>query len=164
MLRDFKDKTPKIGKRNYIDETSVVIGGVYTEENVSIWPGAVLRADIMDIKIGNNSNIQDNCVLHGYEDVIVGENVTVGHNVILHGAKIGNNVLVGMGSTLLDDCVIGDNSIVGANSLVTGGKKFPPNSLIMGSPAKVVRQVTDEELDYIKSSCDDYLNLLSEVL
>ena len=128
---------------------ATIIGDVVLEEGANVWPGAVLRGDVERIVLGAHSSFQDNSVAHsdpGFP-VVIGPDCVVGHGVIVHGATIGARCLIGMGSTLLNGCEIGEESVVGANALVTQGKKFPPRSLIMGSPAKVVREVTDDDLE-----------------
>ncbi len=134
--------TSKISKNTYIAPTAVIVGDVTIEDGVSVWDGAVLRGDVSYIKIGKNSNIQDNVVIHVSHDTptIIGENVTVGHLAMVHGAKIGNNVIVGINSVVLDNAEIGDGSVIGAGAVVTSGTKIPPNSLVLGIPAKVVKQ------------------------
>jgi carbonic anhydrase/acetyltransferase-like protein (isoleucine patch superfamily) len=144
----FQDKTPRFGDNVFVAPTATIIGDVVLGDGANIWPGAVLRGDVETIFIGQGTSFQDNSVAHadpGFP-VTVGPGCIVGHGVIVHGATIGARCLIGMGSTLLNGCEIGEESIVGANSLVTQGKKFPPRSLIMGSPAKVVREVTDDDL------------------
>jgi carbonic anhydrase/acetyltransferase-like protein (isoleucine patch superfamily) len=143
----------------WIAPTAVVIGRVRLMKNSSVWFGAVLRGDNDWITIGENSNIQDNCVVHTDPGLplTVGANVTVGHNVILHSTTVGENALVGMGSTLLNRSRIGNNCIVGANALVAEGKEFPDGSLIVGTPARVVRSLTEPELAMLKLSADVYV-------
>jgi carbonic anhydrase/acetyltransferase-like protein (isoleucine patch superfamily) len=148
-IRIYKDKRPEFGRAVYIDVDAVIIGDVVIERGANIWPGAVLRGDVERITIGAQTSVQDNAVLHcdlGYP-MLIGQRVVVGHGVILHGATIGDDTLVGMGSTLLNGCVIGSQSIVGAGSLVTQGKVYPPRSMIMGAPAKLVRELTDEDIE-----------------
>lgn len=147
-ISPFKDKRPVFGPDVFVHRTATIIGDVVLEDGANIWPGAVLRGDVERITIGAHTSFQDNAVAHsdpGYP-VTIGQDTIVGHGAIVHGAVIGARCLIGMGSTLLNGCEIGEESIVGANSLVTQGKKFPPRSLIVGSPAKVVRAVTDEDL------------------
>ena len=129
-------------------KNATVVGDVEFSENVNIWYGAVIRADAGSIKIGENSNVQDNCVLHGNVDstTVIGKNVTIGHAAVIHGCMIEDNVLVGMNSTILDNAVIGEGSIIGANALIPSGKIIPPRSLVLGVPGKVIRQVTEEEV------------------
>jgi Carbonic anhydrases/acetyltransferases, isoleucine patch superfamily len=129
-------------------KNATVVGNVDFSENVNIWYGAVIRADAGPMEIGENTNIQDNCVLHSNVDgtTIIGKNVTIGHATVIHGCKIEDNVLVGMNSTILDNAVIGEGSIIGANALVPSGKIIPPRSMVLGVPGKIVRQVTEEEV------------------
>lgn len=138
-----------------------IIGDVSIGQNSSIWYNAVLRGDIEPIKIGDFSNIQDNCVVHSTQDypVELGNYVSVGHAAVLHGCKIGDNVLVGMNSTVLNGAEIGKNSIIGAGAVVTEGKKFPPGSLIIGLPAKAVRNLSEEQINSIKDNAVRYVEL-----
>lgn len=158
MIYEIENKKPIIHKNALILPQTSIIGHVEIHENVSIWFGAVLRGDNDKIYVGKDSNIQDNCTLHtdyGYP-VIIGENVTVGHNVILHGCKIEGNAIIGMGSTLLDGSVIPKNVIIGANSLVSSKTKVEEGSLYIGSPARFVRKLTDEEIEKIGLSAKHY--------
>ena len=129
-------------------KNAVIVGNTEFSENTSVWYGAVIRADAGSMKIGENSNVQDNCVLHSNVDqsTIIGKNVTIGHSAVVHGAIIEDNVMIGMNSTILDGAVIGEGSIVGANALVPAGKIIPPKSMVLGVPGKIVREVTDEEV------------------
>ncbi len=138
---------PRIHNSAYIAPTATIIGDVEIEEGASIWYGAVLRGDVSYIKIGKNTNIQDNAVVHvDYnEPTIIGENVTIGHMAVVHAAKIGNNVIVGIHAVILNGAEIGDGSVVGAGAVVTSRTKIPPKSLVLGIPAKVVRQGDDVE-------------------
>uniref|UniRef100_A9A8P2 Carbonic anhydrase (Gamma family Zn(II)-dependent enzyme) n=1 Tax=Methanococcus maripaludis (strain C6 / ATCC BAA-1332) TaxID=444158 RepID=A9A8P2_METM6 len=151
----------KMAESVKIAENAVVVGDVELGENVNIWYGAVLRADISKITIKNNSNIQDNCVVHGSINapVFIGEDVSVGHAAVVHGCTIEENVIVGMNSTILTGAKIGKNSIIGANALVSQNKEIPPNSLVLGVPGKVVRTLTDEEVDSIRDNAKRYLEL-----
>ena len=134
---------------------------VEIEDNVNIWFGTRLRADMNKIVVGANTNIQENSVVHvdTNSPCIIGKNVTIGHGAIIHGCSISDNVLVGMGSIILNNAKIGKNTIIGAGSLVTQGKSFPDGVLILGNPAKVVRELTDDEIKNIKKSADNYVNL-----
>jgi len=143
-------KGPKIHSSAWIVPGATVIGDVTIEEESSVWYGAVLRGDINRIILGPRSNVQDNAVVHVDTNypTTVGELVTIGHNAVAHAAKIGDEVLVGMGAIILDDVEVGARSIIGANALVTIGMKIPPGSLVLGSPAKIRRQLTlDEQKD-----------------
>ena len=152
--------TPKIEKDVFIAEGARLIGDVSVGEGSSIWFNCTVRGDVMPIKIGRQANIQDGSVVHGTHGKYgceVGDRVTVGHNVILHGCKIGTHCLVGMGSIVMDGAEIGEFSMVGAGSLVTEGKKFPPRSLIVGSPAVLKRALNEDELKFLEQSADNYL-------
>ncbi|WP_292459809.1 gamma carbonic anhydrase family protein [Methanothermococcus sp.] len=150
-----KTKNLKIAKN------ATIVGNVEFEEDVNIWYGAVLRGDVDKIVVRRGSNIQDNCVIHcseGYP-TIIGEYVSIGHGAVIHGCTIGNNVLIGMNSTILNGAKIGDNCIVGAHSLITQNKIIPPNSLVIGAPAKVVRMLKDEEIKSIRDNALRYIEL-----
>jgi carbonic anhydrase/acetyltransferase-like protein (isoleucine patch superfamily) len=164
MVVLYKHYKPYIGKNTFIAENSTVIGRCFIGDDCSIWFNAVLRADINEISIGRGTNIQDGCIIHCDHDykVSIGENVTVGHNAIIHGCTIGSNCIIGMGATILDGAVIGDNVVVGANSLITSGKVIPAGMLVMGSPAKVARELTLEEIKGIGQSGEGYVKLSKE--
>lgn len=174
MLYSFKKWRPEPSKNTWIADSADVIGNVTLGDNVSIWFGCVVRGDVHRIKIGDRSNIQDLSMIHvthyKKEDMsdgnptIIGSDVTVGHRVMLHGCTIENACLIGMSATILDGAVIGKESIVGAGSLVTKNKKFPPRSLIMGSPAKVVRQLTDAEVQELYDSAKRYVEFKDSYL
>lgn len=164
MNINYKENTPRVSNDAFCAPNSSIIGKCLIEKNVGIWFGAVLRADNEVIHIQEGSNIQDNCTVHvddGYP-VVVGKNVTVGHNVVLHGCKVGDNSIIGMGSIILDGAEIGDNVIIGAGSLVTSGKKIPAGVLCLGSPAKVIRDLTDEEIKSIEKSAKHYVEKSKE--
>jgi len=160
-LVSFGSNSPVVHPSCFIAENATLIGNVTLGRNVSIWFGAVLRADIDRIEIGANSNIQDNSVIHIDRDLptIIGEEVTVGHNAIIHAAKIAPRVLVGMGSVILDGAEIGEGCIIAAGSVVRPGSLIPPRSLIAGIPAQIKRAVTDEEFEKIKESAKLYVEL-----
>jgi carbonic anhydrase/acetyltransferase-like protein (isoleucine patch superfamily) len=152
---------PQIDPSAYVAAQAVVIGDVRLAAHSSIWPTAVLRGDINFIEIGEGSNIQDGCIVHLAEDlpVIVGKLVTVGHRAILHACTVEDECLIGMGATILDGAVIGKGSIIGAHALVTKGSRIPPGSLVMGTPAKVVRALHPEEIADIRHWADHYIAL-----
>ena len=147
-LFTFNGITPVLGPQAFVFTTAVLIGDVVLEEGANVWPGAVLRGDVERIQLGAYTSFQDNSVAHtdpGFP-ITVGADCVVGHSVILHGATVGARCLIGMGAILLNGCDVGDECIVGAGALLTQGKEFPPRSLIIGSPAKAVREVSDDDL------------------
>ena len=160
MILKFKEFYPKIHSSAWVSPSADLIGNIEIGENSSVWFGCVIRSDVNEVRIGKNSNIQDLSCIHTDTNTktIIGDNVTVGHKVMLHGCKIEDNCLIGMSATILDDAVIGEGSIVGANSLVTSGKVFPPRSMIMGSPAKVVKQLTQEDVDKLIAHAAHYVD------
>ncbi len=155
---------PEIAESAYIAPSADIIGRTVIHEKASVWFGAVLRGDINQIIVGRYSNIQDNSTVHVCEDapVYIGDYVTIGHNCIIHGCTIHDYSLIGMGSIILDGAVISEYSMVGAGSLVTGNKKFPSGVLILGSPAKVVRQLTEKERAQFKVSAEHYVETASK--
>jgi len=161
LLKSVRGFTPKIGKNVFLADNATVIGDVEMGDDCSIWFNTVLRGDVNSIKIGNKVNIQYGSVLHTlYEKstIEIGDNVSVGHNVTIHGAKIENNVLVGIGATVLDHAVIGSNSIIAANSLVLSGTKVEPNSVYAGVPAKKVKDIEPEQTsEMINKIANNYL-------
>ncbi len=159
QLFSYLNFKPLYNETNFMASGSKIIGRVFLKENVNIWFNSVLRGDVNEIHVGKNTNIQDLCMLHVTEDhnLIIGQNVTIGHSVILHGCEVGDSCLVGMGSHILDGAVIGDHCIVTAGSVVPPFKKYPPKSMIMGSPAKVIRELSDEEINFISNHHKSYL-------
>lgn len=173
MIIEFEGITPTIGAGTFIAPTSSLVGDLIVGEDSSIWYGAVIRADVNHIRIGNRTSIQDLSMLHVTHKsahnpegnpTIIGDDVTIGHMVMIHGCVIEDACLIGMKATILDGAVIGRESIVGADSLVTKGKKFPPRSLIMGSPAKVVRELNDEEVASLYKSASNYVKFKDRFL
>jgi len=160
QLDQFLRKQPVLGEGVYIASTGVVIGDVTLGNHSSVWYNAVLRGDINRIEVGHHSNIQDNAVLHLADDFpcIIGNWVTVGHSAVVHACTIGDECLIGMGATVLDGAVVGEQSIIGANALVTQGKEIPSGSLVLGSPAKVVKTLTDEERAGLKTWAQKYVD------
>ena len=150
------------GKNIFISKSADVLGKVKIGDSTSIWYQAVLRGDMEAIEIGERSNVQDGSVVHVAENypVKIGNGVTIGHNSIVHGCTIEDNVLVGMGAIILNGAVIGENTIIGAGTLVTQNKVIPPNSLVIGSPGKVVRQLTDAEIESIRANAREYMECM----
>lgn len=152
-------KDPKISEKAFVAKNATVIGDVTVEEDANIWFGAAIRGDMDSIYIGKGSNVQDNAVVHvdkGFP-VKIGENVTIGHGAIVHGCTVGNNVLVGMGAIILNGAKIGDNCIIGAGAMVTQNKEIPANSLLMGCPAKVVREVDEQGAESTRQNSLRYI-------
>ncbi len=176
MVKDYLEYSPKICDGAWVAETSSVIGDVEIGKESAIWFGAVIRGDVHSIRIGDRTNIQDLSMVHtthhkGSErdmsdgnPTIIGNDVTVGHRVMLHGCTIEDACLIGMSATILDGAVIGKESIVGAGSLVTKGKKFPPRTLIIGSPAKAVRELSDDEVQELYNSAERYVKFKNTYL
>ena len=142
LIVEFKGKRPVVSPKAYLAPNSVLVGEVEVGDFASIWYNAVVRGDINHVKIGNHSNIQDNCVVHVSEDhgVYIGRNVSVGHGAIVHGARVEDDVIVGMNATVLNGARVGKGSIIGAGAVVTPGTVIPPGSLAVGVPAKVVKE------------------------
>jgi len=162
MIETFAGITPRIDKNAFVHTQSVLIGDVQIDAHASIWPCAVLRGDMGKIHIGESTSIQDGSVCHvteGISNTIIGKRVTVGHRVVLHGCIVEDDCLIGMGAILLDNCVIGTGSLVAAGALVTVGTRIPPNSLVMGSPAKVVRLIGPKERAMIDHGWPAYVEL-----
>jgi len=155
----FGERLPVFGHAAFVHPDATVIGDVVLEDGANVWPGAVLRGDLERITLGANTSLQDNCVAHtdAGHPLVVGPDCVIGHGVILHGATVGARCLVGMGSTLLTGCEIGDDCVIGADSLVTEGKRFPARSVIVGSPARVVREVAQDDLAGVAELRDHYV-------
>ncbi len=155
-----------LGKTAFIAKSADVVGKVTLGNYISIWFQTVIRGDVDTITIGDRTNIQDGTVVHvapGYP-TIIGNGVSIGHNAIIHGCEIGDNVLIGMGAIILNGAKIGDNSIVGAGSLVTQGKIYPPNSMILGSPAKRIRDLNEDEVQSIRDNAEEYLDTMKRYM
>ncbi len=172
-LRSFKNTRPQLGQRVMVDASSVVVGEVDLQDDVSIWPLVAIRGDVNRVVIGKRSNIQDGSVLHvthksSYNPegnpLIVGEDVTVGHKAMLHGCTIGNRVLVGMGSILLDGVIVEDDVMIGAGSLVPPGKRLVSGYLYLGSPVKQVRKLTEAEVAGLLYSSNNYVGWKDDYL
>jgi len=166
-LRPFSDKRPRFGQRVFVASSAAVIGDVDLADDVSVWFGAVLRADLQAIRIGARSNVQDNVVVHVDAPdfpVLVDEDVTVGHAAILHGCRVGSGALIGMHATVLNGAVVGAEAVVAAGALVPPGMTVPPRSLVAGVPAKVRREVSAEELEHMRRGVRSYLELKGRYL
>lgn len=148
----------RIDPTAFVAANATVVGDVHIAAEASVWFGSVVRGDVEEIRIGAKTNIQDNSVIHADPGFpcIIGDEVTVGHRAIVHGAKIENRVLIGMGATIMNGAVVGEESIIGAGALVREGQMIPPGSLALGMPAKVVRQLSQEERDRLKLSAFHY--------
>jgi carbonic anhydrase/acetyltransferase-like protein (isoleucine patch superfamily) len=160
MIRAFQDKIPKIDDTAFIEDSAQIIGDVTIGLHSSVWFNTTIRGDVYHIRIGSCSNVQDNSVLHvtrGIHPTILEDYVTVGHSVTLHGCHIRSNNLIGIGSVVLDDVLIEENCIIGAGAVITPGTRVPPRSLMMGVPAKRVRDLKDEEVARIRRHADNYL-------
>lgn len=174
MVIKFKEWKPILGRSSWIAEGASVIGRVEMGEDSAVWFGCVIRGDVNKITIGDRSNIQDLSMIHvthyKKEDMsdgnptIIGNDVTIGHRVMLHGCTIEDACLIGMSATILDGAIIGKESIVGAGSLVTKNKKFPPRTLLMGTPAKVIRELRDDEVAELYASATRYVKFKNEYL
>jgi len=153
-------KWPEIHETAFIAPSADIIGEVSIGEASSVWFQVVVRGDVMPIKIGSRTNIQDHSMLHCTRKkaaLSIGDEVTIGHRVMLHGCTLGNRILVGMGAILMDHVEVGDDCIIGAGALLTQGMKVPPRSLVFGSPAKVVRELKPEEMEFLKKSAENYV-------
>jgi carbonic anhydrase/acetyltransferase-like protein (isoleucine patch superfamily) len=161
MARELRldPKLTQIAADAFVALNAIVVGDVHVGSESSVWFGVVIRGDVESVRIGARTNIQDNSVLHADAGFpcLIGHGVTVGHRSIVHGARVGDNVLIGMGATVMNGAVIGADSIVGANALITEGKEIPPRSLVMGVPARIVRELTDEEVAGIRLSAEHYV-------
>ena len=172
-IRPYRQIHPQLGQRVYVDPSAVVIGRVWLGDDVSVWPGTVIRGDVNDIKIGARTNVQDGSVLHvtsPYPEMpngiplLIGEDVTVGHGVILHACTIGNFCLIGMGATVLDGVVMEDHVFIGAGAVVTPGKKLESRGLYLGSPARRARELTGREIEELHESSVHYVRLKDDYL
>ena len=159
QLETFLRKSPTLGRDVFIARGAVVLGDVTLGDEASVWFNAVLRGDINRIVVGHHSNIQDGAVLHLADELpcLVGNYVTIGHAAVVHACTVGDEVLIGMGATVLDGAVVGEQSVIGANALVTQRLQIPPGSLVMGAPAKVVRPLKPEERTKLKYWAEKYV-------
>jgi len=167
MVRSFSGKTPRIADSAFISKTAYIIGDVEIGENCVVMPGAVIRADLGKITIGDNTIVEDNCVIHsgsldGFEDIVIGENVVIGHGAVNHACKVGNNVLIGINATILHDAEIGDFCIIAAGALVGQGANIPDRSFVTGVPGKVKKEVSQEQLLWAQLGSQAYIELAKQ--
>ena len=167
LILPFSGKHPRIGQGVFLAPTAAVIGDVEIGPRSSVWFGAVLRGDDHFIRVGEETNIQDNVVIHegrGEMPAIIGNRVTIGHSVTLHGSTVGDLCIVGMGATLLDGCVVGERSLVAAGALLAPGTRIPAGTLVMGSPARVKRDLRPDEIEHLEISAANYVTLAGRYL
>jgi gamma-carbonic anhydrase len=167
MIIDYKGARPRIGREVFVAPNATVIGQVTLGDQSSVWYGSVVRGDVGTIAIGARTNLQDLSVVHvttNKHDTKIGSDVVVGHRVVLHGCTVGDRCLIGMGSVVMDGADVGDFALVGAGALVTPGTKIPAGAMALGSPAKVVRQLTDNERRAIEENAAHYVDLAREHL
>jgi len=164
MIRTYKGIKPILGARAYVDPSAQVIGAVELGDDSSVWPNTVIRGDVNRIRLGARTNVQDNCVLHvtAQHPTVLADDVTVGHSVTLHGCTIESRCLIGIGAIVLNGAVVGEESIVAAGALVTEGSHVPPRSLVMGAPAKLKREVTEDERAGLRAYAERYVRYKDE--
>jgi carbonic anhydrase/acetyltransferase-like protein (isoleucine patch superfamily) len=162
MIKAFNGKTPKIHPSAFVSEAAYVIGDVEIGENSGVWPGAVIRGDFAKIRIGSNTMVEDNCVLHTGSPMEIGNNVIIGHGVVVHGKKIGHDNLIGNNATLLDDSETGNFCIVAAGCLVSQGMKLPDNTMAVGVPARIKRENPPDFKKYLREGLKTYSVLLKQ--
>jgi len=162
MIKKFNDNTPQIANTAFISKAAYIVGEVKIGEYSSVWPGAVIRADFASIEIGNNTQIEDNCILHTGEHQVIGNNVHIGHGAVIHCAKIGNNVLIGNNATILDGAQIGCFCVVGANALVAEKMIVPDYSFVVGIPAKIKGRVSNKLIERIEFGVKEYVKMSQE--
>jgi carbonic anhydrase/acetyltransferase-like protein (isoleucine patch superfamily) len=165
MILPFREQHPRLGAGVWIAATARVIGDVELGDDVNVWFGAVVRGDVFPIRIGRGTNIQDNAVIHVTTDrhaTEIGEGVTIGHGATLHGCRVGDRALIGIGAIVLDQAVIGEEAMIGAGALVSPGMVIPPRTLAIGSPARVKRDLTAEELGFLRYSGPHYVEIARE--
>lgn len=150
--------------KGFIAPGSSIFGDVLLGTDVSVWFNAVIRTEAGSIKIGDKTNIQDNCVLHTDNGLVIGKGVTIGHGAVVHCSKIGDNSLIGMGSVLLEGSVIGNNCVIGAGAVIRENEKIPDNSVVIGVPGKVIRKVKDDEIRHIENNASHYIDLSKEYI
>ncbi len=172
-LRIFNNQRPKLGLDVYIDDSATVIGDVVLGDNVSVWPSAVIRADVESVRIGAGTNIQDGAVLHVTHagpytakgaPLTIGEGVTIGHGAMVHAATVGNYCLIGIGAIILDNAVLADEVMLGAGALVPSGKKLESGFLYVGAPARQIRALSEDERNFLRYSYQNYIELKDQYL
>ena len=156
MIKTFNGKTPKIAASAFVSQTAVIVGDVEIGENCGIYPGTVIRGDFNSIKIGKNTDIEDNCVVHVRTVLEIGENCVLGHGVVIQARKVGNNTLIGMNATVLDEAEVGNNCVIGAGSVVLGGAKIPDDSFVVGVPGVVKGKVSAKQSGLVPEHFGDY--------
>jgi gamma-carbonic anhydrase len=167
IVRPYEGRHPRIGARVFIAENAAVIGDVEIGDDCSIWYATTVRGDVNGIRIGKNTNVQDNCTIHVTHldwPTIIGDNVTIGHGAIVHGCTVENGALIGMGSRVLDGAVVGESAMVGAGALVPPGMQVPPRTLVVGVPARVKRPLTADELAHLENSWKNYVQYKEKYL
>ena len=166
MITGFNGITPQIPSSTYVANSADIIGNVVLGKDVSIWNNSVIRGDFNSIVVEDYSNIQDNSVLHvdSNEPLHIGTNTTIGHGCIIHGCTIGNSCLIGMGSLIMNRAIIGSNCIIGAGTLITQDTKIPDNSIVLGRPGKISKQISQSDLEYINSNAKAYVTLKNKYL
>ncbi len=168
MIKSFRGKTPRIAQSAFVSEAAYVVGDVELGENSSVWPGAVIRGDFGKIKIGKNTAVEDNCIVHSGSPadpiggVTIGDNVHIGHGAVVNCRRIGNNVLIGMNATILHDAEIGNFCIIGASCLVSQGMQIPDKSFVVGVPAKTKGEVTPQQLFWVEKAPQAYAELVKQ--
>jgi carbonic anhydrase/acetyltransferase-like protein (isoleucine patch superfamily) len=165
IIKSYAGKTPVLGARVYLAETAAVVGDVALGDDVSVWYGAVVRGDCHFIRVGDRSNIQDNCVLHVTQDThptILEEEVTLGHAAVVHGATVRRGALIGIRATVMDGADVGESAFIGAGALITPRTKVPPRTLWLGAPAKQVRVMSDAEVEDLRHYHQNYLSYKEE--
>lgn len=158
MIRSFDGKSPKIAESAWVSEAAYVVGDVEIGQNSAVWPGAVVRADFTQIRIGDGTDIEDNCVIHGMpgEPMVIGDNVVITHGAVVHGRSIGNDVFIGFNATILPYAEVGNRCFIAANSVVTEGMKIPDGSFVAGAPAEVKGKISEKQLTWIESHLEVY--------
>ncbi len=162
MIRDFKDKSPKIAASAFVSEAAYVVGDVEIGDNSSVWPGAVIRADFGKITIGNNTSVEDNTVIHCGGDLTIGNNNVIGHGAVVHCRRVGNNVLIGNNATVLDGAEISDYCIIGAGCLIPPNTKISERSVVIGVPGHVKSQLTEEQQAELNLGAASYIQLAGD--